>query len=278
MSNLNPVAVSEVVQQLTDERKRLSKVILLVESYQIDGLMKVAEQLQFGFMWLGKAKGAIGVANPYPESTNPDNVKIEPAQDVAISAEFYVIDDINDVKILKALRADVDAIAAAVWNDSLTFPQHHLYQVCIRNAWTYLSNGKMVLGLLLGARRDEEPQPVNTKPQDIDPSADVENDNIPEGGTLSHLPPPVGLDAEGNPGTPPADPEAPTEEPPSGEELIEIQQKALQEADDASRTKPEITKPTTDESSTETRHDSEDEVKSNRSRSRKNKASDPAAG
>ncbi len=75
--------------------------------------------LQRGKMWLGKVLGAIGTANPYPDSTNPDNKKIEPQADH--TPEGYLFDpSFGQIERVKALRKICDGSIANL--EFLTFP------------------------------------------------------------------------------------------------------------------------------------------------------------
>lgn len=64
--------------------------------------------LNLGKMYLGKALGALGESNPYPESTNPKSDKLYNSEDVAKDkVEFDDIDMSNPVAVAKQVRAEI---------------------------------------------------------------------------------------------------------------------------------------------------------------------------
>lgn len=157
---MNP-AHQEALLQLTNERRLLSEIEKTInESGLASGLSRRAEttlaliSLQLSFMWLGKAKGTLGSANPYPQSTNSSNNIIELPADVF---EGEVPTYKTEVEFLKAMRALLKDVEPMIENDSQILLENRKYQDCIFNAWTNINNAILWLGQSLGQLKKEDP-------------------------------------------------------------------------------------------------------------------------
>lgn len=171
--------ILEAQVQLTDERKKLSEVTILLKLGLDAGISRRPETtlglrgVEMAFMWLGKAKGALGAANPYPESANPASKVIEPAQDTVSELSDEVKAIISGPKKAKELeiifvkqgRKLLEELCRAIQNDLQIMTDNRIYQLCIENAWAHAQEGKMRLGQVLGLIRDEatEKAPVKEK-------------------------------------------------------------------------------------------------------------------
>jgi len=154
--SMNNIAINEALLQLSDERKQIDKLILLMNVYQFKRVQKVSKTLKYAFMWLGKAKGALGAQNPYPDSVKYSNDIIEDPQDVNLHA--FLPKDVNaknEIAVTKYFRFEIEKVIKAIDNDTRIFPALREYQNCVVNAWTYACNAKMELGLILDAIRNE---------------------------------------------------------------------------------------------------------------------------
>lgn len=190
--------MSQIIEaqiQLTDERKRLSELQLLLKLGVESGISRRAETTlalrgtEMAFMWLGKAKGALGITNPYPESTNVANKIIEPAQDVVTELSAEVKEIISGPKKAKDLeiifvklgRKLLEELCRAINNDLSIMADNLKYQRCVVNAWSHAEEAKMRLGQVLGLIREgvkpfeaprksgapaKEKKPVDGKPAD----------------------------------------------------------------------------------------------------------------
>lgn len=162
--------IEEAQVQLTDERKRLSEVTILLK-LGIDSKVSFRPETTLGlrstemaFMWLGKAKGALGIRNPYPQSTDPSSPVIEPPQDTVTDLSKEVQEVLSGIKKAKELevvfvkqaRKLLDGLCSAIKNDMSIMTDNKIYQICIQNAWTNAEEAKMRLGQVLGKIRDEE--------------------------------------------------------------------------------------------------------------------------
>ena len=149
--------IREADVQITAERQQLS----IVEGKIKTGLASVSKRaettlalrsLQLAFMWLGKAKGAIGIVNPYPNSKDPSNKLIEPDVD---RAEAVAIKFDDEVLFCKAIRQEIGVLSKAIQNDSQILVENKNYQLCIQNAYTNIENASMWLSVVLGNIRTE---------------------------------------------------------------------------------------------------------------------------
>jgi hypothetical protein len=169
--------ILEAQVQLTDERKKLSELTILLK-LGLGTISRRAETtlglrgVEMAFMWLGKAKGALGATNPYPESANPQSPVIEPAQDTVSELSEEVKSVISgpkkakelEVVFIKQARKMLEELCKAIQNDLQIMTENRIYQLCIQNAWGHAQEGKMRLGQVLGLIRDEDGKaPVKEK-------------------------------------------------------------------------------------------------------------------
>jgi hypothetical protein len=228
------IAKKEALQQLSDERVAIDKILIMIDVFQHEAIKVAFKPLQQSFMWLGLAKKALGAENPYPTSTDASSPRIEPPQDKAASVSIPKDFDVkNPVAVIKFLRAQIDVIIKAIVNDGQIFPDNKYYQICLNNAWTYACNAKMELGLELGKLRD--------LPESLKKVIGIaEGDTVTAEVTLASTKTETGTQSETDPvvGIPEAKtvdlPETPanTEEPLSGEALLNAQNEAIKKADE----------------------------------------------
>jgi hypothetical protein len=124
--------------------------------------------LQLGRMWLGKALAPLGTEYPYPNSTDSSNEDIEPEADKLEDGEVcYDVmkgEELTHIKKIKQLRELLDDIvgdgfidpsdiqdAMRGQSDTVTFE----YALSLSNAYTYICEAKMWLGVELGNQRTE---------------------------------------------------------------------------------------------------------------------------
>lgn len=70
------------VKQIKSLRQGLDAQLQIMKTAPSSREMSLAiTKLQEGIMWLGMELKRLGEANPYPESYNPENTKIEPTAD-----------------------------------------------------------------------------------------------------------------------------------------------------------------------------------------------------
>jgi hypothetical protein len=150
--------MKEIELQLTSEREALHVVEKALKQ-SIKGSTAPAEvtlsyrSCQMAMMWLGKAKGSLGIKSPYPESANPASTVIEPRADVG-EGEIILLDD--EVANVKLLRAELKKLEGRIANDCLIMLEHKTYQNAVWNAYTNCCNATMWLGMVLNAIRDTD--------------------------------------------------------------------------------------------------------------------------
>ncbi len=190
--------MSQIIEaqiQITDERKRLSELQLLLKLGVESGISRRAETTlalrgtEMAFMWLGKAKGALGITNPYPESTNVANKIIEPAQDVVTELSAEVKEIISGPKKAKDLeiifvklgRKLLEELCRAINNDLSIMADNLKYQRCVVNAWSHAEEAKMRLGQVLGLIR-EGVKPFEAPGKPAAPAKEKKKDEKPADG------------------------------------------------------------------------------------------------
>lgn len=115
--------------------------------------------VQMAFMWLGKAKGAMGSANPYPQSTDASSAVIEPPQDQSENSIEMVFDD--EVVFAKTARKQLSDVEHVLVNSVLEqHASHRGYQFAVTNALTFVCNAKMYLGLVLNEIKKEQDEEI----------------------------------------------------------------------------------------------------------------------
>jgi hypothetical protein len=162
---MNNIAIEEALLQLSDERKQIDALVCLMNAFRHKRVRDVSKTLKFAFMWLGRAKAALGAANPYINSKDPSSKIIEPGQDLVISFELPKdVDPESETSVVKYLRGAIDPIIKAIQNDQKLFSDKKEYQDALTNAWTYAYDAQMDLGLILGdIRISGERPPIQTK-------------------------------------------------------------------------------------------------------------------
>jgi hypothetical protein len=172
----------EAEAQLTQERLELSSIEQMIKTIIGNGLSRRPEttlalrSTQLAFMWLGKAKGALGAKHPYPQSFNAESAVIEPRADFK-AIEFTPESD--ETATIKALRALLKKMETSIKNDLSIMKTNEDYQDCIKNAYSNCSNATMWLGMVLNAIFQEEVE-ENVMPEPVKPTKPAEPTNLTE--------------------------------------------------------------------------------------------------
>lgn len=167
-----------ILVQLNENRLDLDRILKTIEengdSFRISSYEGFAHnEVKKAFMWLGKAKGIIGSANPYPESTDPASKRIEAAVDI-YEGEIQHFDKDEEVELLKTLRRDLGVVEDRLKNMLSTYlKEHTLYQLALSTAYIYTCEAKMSFGLCLGEIRHANP-PSKQEPQFPEPGPEEE--------------------------------------------------------------------------------------------------------
>lgn len=122
--------------------------------------------LQESKMWLGKLlQEIIPGKNPYPESKNPGNEKIEPTAEKSPRTleEQWKNSDFSHIQKVKDLRQRIDNQLAPIW-DFKAIPVTHQGALFTDAAWMSAQMSMMWLGMELGRIHDVESKPQEPKP------------------------------------------------------------------------------------------------------------------
>src|SRR5687768_10139564 len=103
----------EADAQLSQERKALSLILKVVEdnSDHGPGFTLSTINIKLASMWLGKAKGALGIKSPYPESFDPKSKTIEPKADVS-KDELEIPEGLDNIGKIKFFRNELAKLEA----------------------------------------------------------------------------------------------------------------------------------------------------------------------
>jgi len=111
-------------------------------------------------MWLGQVLKALGTENPYPDSRNASNTKIEKTTDVFegdIEKDLKGIGHIQQVKIMRSRLSDsyteLGRLKEEIPNSNTTLYQE-VYHPMIKS-WEYIVEANMWLGMELGRINSE---------------------------------------------------------------------------------------------------------------------------
>lgn len=153
-------------QQRAEVARFLSLLKLATREYPSDHYDFAAHYVNLAFMWIGKVKAAIGVANPYPESMNPESKQIEKAVDTVDATEEFQTLSGDEIAFVKLLRKQMEETCSRMARDIRFDAENSQLSIAQQQAYTNLENTKMALGLVLGQIRDrgetgkEEPTPI----------------------------------------------------------------------------------------------------------------------
>jgi hypothetical protein len=139
-------AKQDVAEQLTQVRLELDALIRAMKLSD-PKFMAALLKANLCFMWLGKAKGEMGVEYPYPQSTNPESPIIEPPQDVS---QKPIVTWPTEIASVKYLRQELATVIRAVKSVMRTMPDDKFFQICLNQAYVYACESKMHLGQILG--------------------------------------------------------------------------------------------------------------------------------
>lgn len=125
-------------------------------------------KLQEGKMWLGKLLQGLGAENPYPSSMDSSNETIEPPADIAPNKDkkyiFNFLEPRSHIKSVKQLRQWIeDIISSDIFSNKTINNIDRVAEKSGRllimsswlNAYSYLVEAKMWLGMELGRIREE---------------------------------------------------------------------------------------------------------------------------
>lgn len=149
-----------VVEAIKDSRKRIDALLTAVKPLAKDGreYALAYTALQLGFMRLGKVLGEFKEPNPYPDSMNFKNTKIEPPAD---KADYMVeLDKGGEVENVKFIRLNIDAEAEILkplllQDGRLSGPVYKMFH-SLEIAIDSFSDAKMWYGQVLNNIREEK--------------------------------------------------------------------------------------------------------------------------
>lgn len=101
-------------------------------------------------MWLGKVLQGLGVVNPYPDSKDPSNEKIEPTADVFVldSASEYI--EYSHIQKVKYIRKQLESIDGDIF-DSWLNNDDNIASIKILISLEYAFKHCVESGMWLGA-------------------------------------------------------------------------------------------------------------------------------
>ncbi len=147
--------------KIKDTRRRLDGIAILIKYIDKSRENSLAiTSLELSKMWLGKVLKELGTANPYPESKNPENQKIEPTADIMTEAYGFP-DGFSHIQKVKWLRGEIEITENELnkireqrdsSNNLFTYWSDYYFKTSIEKC---IESG-MWLGMELGRIRDTE--------------------------------------------------------------------------------------------------------------------------
>lgn len=161
----------DVITFAKDTRLHIDKIINTIKIINFHKCGREAAlavtNLQLGKMWLGKTLKSIGNPNPYPESRNPANDKIDKSADSTSDLLFTALEPIQAIKFL---RENLDNTIKSIFDRNYQFievilknenPTNEIDTVGV--SVIHLIEADMWLGMALGVIRDTQ-ESNNIKP------------------------------------------------------------------------------------------------------------------
>jgi hypothetical protein len=159
---------------IKDLRIRLDGITQLTQD--IDKSREISlsiTSLQLSKMWLGKVLKELGTANPYPDSKNPANEKIEPTADKIFDKQFpkivyykneYKIATLEDketqemshIQKVKWLRAEIEKVEDRLKELFSDISKSTYEEESFKYSIQYCIEAGLWLGMELGRIRDLE--------------------------------------------------------------------------------------------------------------------------
>lgn len=144
-----------MVEKIKGYRVKVDKYFTVMQGMKPSREISVAiTSAQNAKMWLGMALKKLEVENPYPESKNAANTKIEPTADTWSGDVNKELNGIGHIQKVKQFRYELTSLAEEMENlkddemfnnmlDSILF--HTLLK-----SWEYIIESNMWLGMELG--------------------------------------------------------------------------------------------------------------------------------
>lgn len=185
----------QILEQLTALRLELDEIFATLKiNPRTKDTAHLAEHFsQNAFMWAGRAKGILGAANPYPQSSDPSSKVIEAAVDT-FKGEIVIDQAEDETAFVKRMRKRLGECEKTVQHGLMPLlADHKLYHIAVEQIYVGVVNAKLYLGLRLGEIRDLEAELPDLPPPP--PEMTASSGGAPPEPNEA-LPPPVELQLE----------------------------------------------------------------------------------
>lgn len=142
-------------------RVNLDKQFTIMQNLQGSREISIAiTSAQNAKMWLGMALHKLGAENPYPDSKNAANTKIEPTADTWNGDVCKELAGIGHTQKVKQLRFELTALADEIENLKSSEMFSHIIETMMFHSfiksWEYVVESNMWLGMELGRIKKAE--------------------------------------------------------------------------------------------------------------------------
>lgn len=163
-AKLEAQANYEIGSQISQVRQSISLLTKAVEkgSDRGPGFTLAGVALKLAFMWLGRAKAALGIAPAYPESFNVESRTIDPTTDESID-ELEVPAKLDNTGKIKFLRGELNKIEGMIHGLVKLMKDHEGFQLAVTNALSSAAEATMWLGEALAEIRKRSPEKKEEK-------------------------------------------------------------------------------------------------------------------
>jgi hypothetical protein len=162
--NLEAQANYEIGSQISQARQALSLMTKAVEkaSDRGPGSTLAGVAIKLAFMWLGRAKGALGIPNAYPQSFNAESRTIDPETDQSID-ELEIPEKADNIGKVKFLRGELNKCEKMIYGLVRLMKDHESYQLAVQSAQKSCAEATMWLGENLAEIRKRSPEKKEDK-------------------------------------------------------------------------------------------------------------------
>ena len=130
--NLEAQANYEIGSQISQARQALSLIVKASDkaSDRGPGSTLAGVAVKLAFMWLGRAKGALGIPPAYPESFNVESRTIDPETDQSID-ELEIPEKADATGKVKFLRGELNKCEKMIYGLVRLMKDHESYQLAV---------------------------------------------------------------------------------------------------------------------------------------------------
>lgn len=146
--------MEKIVEKVKKYRVKIDKLFTVMGGMEKSREISIAiTSAQNGKMWLGKVLQRLDQPNPYPESKNASNTKIEPTADTWVGDLERELKGIGHIQKAKQLRQELTSIYEELESDKDSIFSEEMDVLLFHfllKSYDYIVESNMWLGMELG--------------------------------------------------------------------------------------------------------------------------------